>query len=107
MSTDKGTQTMTFDEATKAWKEKTAEWQRQVKEYQDSALANIARSQQAYADELRRFTESTNDTKAPATNWPQIAQSVNAAYDFAIELINQQRAFAKSIVEAAASGASK
>lgn len=106
MTTGNENPTSTFDDTVKAWSEQTLAWQRQMREYQDNALASLAQCRQLYADGLKRYAESS-DRPGVSANWAQVAQSVDSAYDFAVELINQQRAFVKSLVEAAASGKEK
>jgi hypothetical protein len=101
VTTTKKQQALSFEEATKAWTERTKAWQEQMENAQQSALENLAKSYELFAEGLRRQTQSAQPAP-PAPNWAQVAQSVDAAYDFAVELINRQRTFAKSVLEAAA-----
>jgi hypothetical protein len=88
----------------KEWNERTEAWQKQLQEYQTSALENIAKGQELYAQTLRSFVESSSKRASDySPNFTQIQASIDGGYDFAVELLNRQRNFTKSLLEAAAS----
>jgi hypothetical protein len=73
-----------------------------LQDFQASALENIAKGQELYAQTLRSFVESSSKRANDFTpNFTQIQSSIDGAYDFVVELLNRQRNFTKSLLEAA------